>query len=56
MQGQTYFGGLAKDTIYGGLVKLGWTVYILKYHNRFCIIRIFDFSNIYAELTAPQNM
>ena len=46
MRGQTYFGGLVKDTIYGSLVKLGWAVYILKYHNHFCIIRFFDFSNI----------
>ena len=47
MWGQTYFGGLVKDTIYGGLTKLGWAVYILKYHNHFFINRIFDFSNIY---------
>jgi hypothetical protein len=30
MCGQTYFGGLVKNTIFGDLAKLGWAVYIHK--------------------------
>ena len=48
MWGQTHFGGFVKGehtTISGGLVKLVWNACILKYHNRFCIAKTFDFSN-----------
>ena len=46
MRGQIYFRGLVKPeytTISGDLVKLVWTVSILKYPNCFCIAKIFDY-------------
>jgi hypothetical protein len=49
MCGQTYFDGLVKGlqtTISGGLAKLIWTACILEYHNRFCIAKTCDTSNI----------
>ena len=47
MRGQIYFRGLVKPeytTISGNLVKLVWTVSILKYRNSFCIAKTFDYS------------
>jgi hypothetical protein len=59
MLGQTHFGGLIKGsqtTISGVLVKLGWAVCILKYHNHFCITETFDISNISTVLYPAQQL
>ncbi len=59
MWGQIYFGGLVKaeyTTISGGLVKLVWTVYILKYHNRFCIAKTFDISNKSVDIKSENSL
>jgi hypothetical protein len=45
------FDGLVKGlqlTISGSLAKLAWNACILKYHNRFCIAKTFDTSNIFT--------